>query len=100
MPLDASGSYPERAIESVYVSGASERKTKRPLASVLVVATCDGLLAVTVASAIGVPAALSSTVPARLPVVPAAAGFATATNDEISATANQTRSDGRSPSIP
>jgi hypothetical protein len=39
--------------EMVYVSGASEMNEKRPLASDVVFADCDGLCAVTTAPAMG-----------------------------------------------
>ncbi|HEY4441814.1 MAG TPA: hypothetical protein VGN14_15240 [Candidatus Elarobacter sp.] len=55
----------------MYVSGASDTKEKRPDASVVAVADCDGLDAVTRADAIGLAEAASTIVPLRLPVVPA-----------------------------
>src|ERR1700678_969766 len=73
-PLAENGSYPLRSIVMTYVSGASDRNTKRPPESVCVVATWDGLLTRTSAPATGCPLAAETTVPAKLPVVPAATG--------------------------
>ena len=73
-PLCATGSYVAFSTEMVYESGASDRNTKCPFASVVVVTACEGLLADTLAPAMGVPLALSSvTLPLSVPVVPASA---------------------------
>src|SRR5579884_2578434 len=56
-----------------YVSGLREIKMKRPDASVSVVDDCEGLVAVTCTSAIGLPVFVSVTKPLSLPVVPASA---------------------------
>ena len=82
MPLDDRGSYPDFSIDTVYVSGASERNTKFPRESVWVVATCEGLLATTVAAASGSPVPVANTAPARLPVVPAMPGCGPVTKDD------------------
>src|SRR5579884_444526 len=55
----------------VYVSGASDKKPKCPDESLVAVALCDALLAVTVAFATGAPVPTSVTVPLKAPVVPA-----------------------------
>jgi hypothetical protein len=47
---------------------------KRPAASVVAVAICDGLVAVIVAPATGAPVDVATTVPPMEPVVPALAG--------------------------
>jgi len=57
----------------VYVSGANDRNTKCPFASVVVVVFCDGADAVTVALATGAPDVESTTLPLNPPVVPASA---------------------------
>lgn len=60
---------------------------KRPDASVVARATCEGLTAVTVAPAIGVFVAESLTVPAIVPVVPATAGLQIHSSENAATTA-------------
>src|SRR5689334_5839997 len=55
-PAYESGLYPVFSIDTVYVSGASERKLKRPEPSVVAVAVCDAETALTAAPATGAPA--------------------------------------------
>ena len=57
----------------MYVSGARVRNAKRPDASVVTEAVCDGLETVTTAPAIGAEDVASTTEPVRPPVVPASA---------------------------
>ncbi|HEY6235278.1 MAG TPA: hypothetical protein VIW69_09285 [Candidatus Elarobacter sp.] len=59
------------ATETVYVSGLSEMNEKRPLASVVVVADCEALVAVTRAPLTGWFDCGSTTEPLMTPVVPA-----------------------------
>ena len=70
-PASENDSKPVFSTEIVYESGASDKKPKWPLASVVVVAVCDGLEAVTFALPIGVFVGFSTTVPVIDPVVPA-----------------------------
>src|SRR5579863_223551 len=71
MPLCESALYGGFVNESTYVSGASDRKWNVPAMSVVVVATCDGALAVTSTPAIGAWESASTTLPETAPVVPA-----------------------------
>src|SRR5580692_9573764 len=73
MPFCESVSYGALTNDSVYVSGASDRKWKVPPASVVVVTTCDGALAVTRTPAIAACDCASTTLPETAPVVPAIA---------------------------
>jgi hypothetical protein len=59
--------------DTVYVSGARVRNEKRPDASVVTEAVCDGLETVTTTPAIGAKDVASTTEPVRPPVVPASA---------------------------
>jgi hypothetical protein len=59
------------ATEIVYVSGASEMNENRPAESVVVVAACDGAVAVTRAPTTGWFDWGSATEPLMVPVVPA-----------------------------
>jgi hypothetical protein len=61
------------SLDTEYVSGESEMKVKFPDASVVVVAVCETLDAVTFALAIGAPVSALTTVPLMRPVVPASA---------------------------
>jgi hypothetical protein len=70
MPVSADVSKPVLIAVIVYVSGASESIEKRPEASVVTVAVCDGLTASTRAPATGPPVVLDTT-PVIEPVVPA-----------------------------
>jgi hypothetical protein len=73
MPETLAGVNPSLSTDIVYVSGASVRNAKCPEPSVFVVADCDGDVAVTEASATGLPLDVSVTVPLTAPVVPASA---------------------------
>src|ERR1700682_2823478 len=71
-PLIEAESYPVvAATPIVYVSGASERNEKRPVASLVVVDDCEGLTALTRAPAMGLLVEASTTFPLIAPVVPA-----------------------------
>src|SRR5579871_3955329 len=70
IPVSVAVSKPVFETENVYVSGASESSEKRPDASVVTVAVCDGLVATTRAPATGALLEVT-TVPVRAPVVPA-----------------------------
>ena len=69
--VDAASRVDVSAIEIVYVSGFSEMNEKRPLASVVVVADCEALTAVTRAPLTGWFDCGSTTEPLMTPVVPA-----------------------------
>src|ERR1700733_7616647 len=73
MPVSAVVSKPSFETVIVYVSGPSESSAKRPDASVITVALCEGLTATTRAPAIGSFLVLT-TCPVSEPVVPASEG--------------------------
>ena len=72
-PSVVEGTKPDFETAIVYVSGASESSQNRPDESVVTVAVCDGLVAETLAPAIGAPPRAATTVPLMAPVVPAMA---------------------------
>jgi len=80
-------SNPVDSTETVYVSGASDRNVKCPDASEVLVEVCDGLVAVTLAPASGLPVVASTTVPVSVPVVPARTKVPWPSNEIIMRTA-------------